>query len=684
MMRYGRRLALLLALSFLTFGILSSSAQDKDRGTDTGAAAGVRVSPLDLDILRFERRAKEALAPAPLFTPKVRQDNASYSVWHIEFDSDRAREQFQVGGAFVFWQHGPFADVFVKADNKVEEAVQHAAGVKWADIEPDMLVTPPPRGEFVAKTSKQPPDTIARGGVTLPGGERVTGKGVIIAIVDTGIDFRHPDFIRLDAQGQPTSRLLYFWDATRNPYVGEKLREKAPVQYPNGVPIGTVYTQKELTDELRSPVRHIPVGDSIGHGTGCASIAAGNNPQSGPALDKDHKPVGVAPDADLIAVRVATGMGISHGYLLAAICDWIDAMARREAKKGGQEDMPAVVSCSFGGHMGGHDGSLVEEHELDALFTGKQGRALCIAAGNEGQDAFHADAVFEGKNHAGHLKWTMPQGLTKLALYFNSKQADDVQVQGKEMVPTRQGTIEVRDSPVIKYVHGSTRRVVAEVLLAGGTGELSLSTVSGEKARVDAYLPTASWPYGFDTGSQSGGARFSNQVGEPSTAACAIAVGSYDWNDNFHQDGAPGTLHVERVADDRKSAVRQPMVIRNLSAYSNRGFVRGRDVAKPEVVAPGQWFVAAIPQNLEAFDARDSSGLYQAFNGTSAATPYTAGVVALLMEKKKMLTSEEIKDLIKTHASPPHAEGKDDRPSIDWGWGKLDAKAVEKMLTALH
>src|SRR5262249_49475210 len=159
---------------------------------------------------------------------------------------------------------------------------------------------------------------IVRGGIS-----GLTGKGVIIAVIDSGLDFRNPDFITYDAAGQPTSRLLYLWDTVGNDYDARGLGSKPPLSYPNGASSATLYTRGQLTAELRSPTPGIPATDINGHGTACAGIAAGNG-NNGPGKDYVK---GVAPDADIIAVRVG-GVKLANGnvsgeldniYLLGAI-----------------------------------------------------------------------------------------------------------------------------------------------------------------------------------------------------------------------------------------------------------------------------------------------------------------------------------------------------------------------------
>ena len=85
------------------------------------------------------------------------------------------------------------------------------------------------------ETSKGKPEAIVHGGV-----KGLTGKGVTIAVIDSGIDFHHPDFIRYDAAGRPTCAWAYFWDTVGDVHTDGKFGSPAPVSYPNGEPIGVV------------------------------------------------------------------------------------------------------------------------------------------------------------------------------------------------------------------------------------------------------------------------------------------------------------------------------------------------------------------------------------------------------------------------------------------------------------
>ena len=348
----------------------------------------------------------------------------AWFVLKLEFENAEACNKFNVDGTHLITRVDKFADIFAAAEfdedlddfvinPKVENAISGFPGLLWFDVASNPFLPPIPRepGSQEATRGIEEPDRIASGGVG-----KYTGKGVIIAIVDSGLDFRHPDFITKDANGHDVSRLLYFWDTTSEQYKTGNIGKPSPYTYPNDRPdrhsfIGTIFNREELTKNLHAPYPEIPEWDSNGHGTACAGIAAGSG-QAGPK-DEKGKPryAGVAPEADLIAVRIGTGEELENAFLLGAVCEWLNEVAGKR---------PLVISCSFGGADGGHDGYLIEERQLDARFPlGAKGRAICIAAGNEGRDHFHADLTIGGNDQPAHLRWTARHA-TKLHLYFQT------------------------------------------------------------------------------------------------------------------------------------------------------------------------------------------------------------------------------------------------------------------------
>ncbi|NES73984.1 MAG: S8 family serine peptidase, partial [Okeania sp. SIO2D1] len=135
----------------------------------------------------------------------------------------------------------------------------------------------------------------------------LTGKGVIIGIIDSCIDTTHPAF---------TGRILQIWDHT--------LPNDGNSEYPEGL---------ELTGNLSKGILAMS-RDQTGHGTHIAGIAAGN----------DHAFTGVAPEANLVIVKAVLNTDIANAI------DYIFQVADRLQR-------PAVVNLSLGDHYNAHDGS---------------------------------------------------------------------------------------------------------------------------------------------------------------------------------------------------------------------------------------------------------------------------------------------------------------------------------------
>jgi subtilisin family serine protease len=475
---------------------------------------------------------------------------------------------------------------------------------------------------------------IVRGGL-----DGLTGAGVIIVIVDSGIDFRHADFTTVDTSNRPTSRLLYLWDTTEPPSA-KPATCPVPVQYPNGVPIGRIYTRDELTAELgqaRSTER-VGAQDLNGHGTKCAGIAGGNGRRSRGDF------AGVAPRADLIGVRLSAG-GPDDGrvpnmYLLNAICDWVAEVA---------QGRPFVISCSFGGQNGGRDGMRVAERVLGSHFADQAvGRALCIAAGNERTLPIHTGfRLASGEERT--LRW--PAGEKQGWCEVFAGTADG---RAFEIIPG------VGARSLGRTRSPFTQQWSEQFELTPGEGQIAVRNKSNAELEIDAYIgfgdkDGAEFRRGFEQASPQ------RQIGSPGCALAAITVGSYDW----------------RGDDEGQDACRQELVIGRLSCYSNPGPLRFGDVIKPDIVAPGYAHHAAASDDLSV---RTLDG-YAHMDGTSAATPYVAGVIALMLEKNPRLTVGEIRALIHRHATVDDLTG--DVPNPDWGYGKLDLAAVQRILQAV-
>ena len=253
-----RFLALILCAACVSITSDSLQAADPARASNVG-----KLPPL--------RTGMKTLSPAnqaTTQTTKSRNLKAVHTMttldmqaglWFVlklEFETPETCRAFNVDGTHLITRFERFADIFAAAKYDkdsddfvvvpdVEKAISEAPGLLWYDIASTPILPPLPREPVSDEKTRaiQEPDKIASGGIG-----KYTGKGVVIAVVDSGIDFRHPDFITKDSAGKEVSRLLYFWDTTSEQYKTGTIGQPAPYTYPNDKP----GTSVEYWDDLQS------------------------------------------------------------------------------------------------------------------------------------------------------------------------------------------------------------------------------------------------------------------------------------------------------------------------------------------------------------------------------------------------------------------------------------------------
>ena len=590
----------------------------------TFSALAARPAVLGQDYLETFKSASTTTVPGE-------GTGEAYRVFHLEFADRVAAANFNDPTFTVFNRSGRFVDVFAPPTDEALEIVANLNGLVWLDYNRTVEIPVPPKANQVGATRARK-ETVARQGVA-----GYTGKGVTIALVDSGFDIRHPDFQTVGPDGQPRTRFLALWDTTETrPGFGKP----AHIRYPNGQPIGVIYSQEDLNAYLATPEAKRPdiLWDGDGHGTSCAGIAAGN----GQALE-GRPYAGVASQADLIGIRL--GARAQNTYLITALLAWLDRQAANR---------PLVISNSWGGHRTGHDGSSLVERQIDERFRpDRPGRLVLFAAGNEGSDGLHSSADFQGADKPAVLKMPTagPEDDVEVTVYFDSNDPDLTS-----------------DPPAeVSFVHGVTGQTVWRVRPDPGKETLRIYSKSGKQGHYDAYIAgqIGEEKAFFDPSV----ATYDELVNNPGTAENVLTVGSYDFNPFFEHNGEVLNLGVGEEMS--------PMTVGDISGYSSPGLTRlGR--LKPDFAAPGQWWTAATPLQGNEDRITDTSGRYTLFNGTSAATPYAAGVMALLLEKNPKLTLEQVRSLLDRHLRSDAYTGQVPNPT--WGRGKLTLSAVEAML----
>ena len=512
----------------------------------------------------------------------------------------------------------------------------------------------------------------------------MTGKGVIVGVVDTGIDFRHGDFLKPDG----TTRILYLWDMVDGSY-GETdgaIGDVAPIGIDyegTGViyHFGTLYDADAINAALRGndTCRSI---DIVGHGTACASTAAGNGMGTGASVPAGTYK-GVAPEADLIIVRAGDG-SFDNAYVTGV--QWIMETARSLGR-------PCVVNLSLGGHYSAHDGHEPEEEFLNSLIGPEHpGAVICVSAGNEGRESFHSSVRY-GPMVAGQADATSSaleiyvKEPTELHAYFGVEDEWGLAIMGQDQfLVSDEGNMEVS---YIQKVNGVTDVLVPTAIpmenLIDWARSIQFSSEGSASERVAVPLPPGryyAWTYGASE-KVSGGkcdlylpftfqATFGSgtvkeaMVGTPGNADEVITVGSYDFQVSWpNMEG--GTT-------------RYNMVEGGVSDYSSPGFRRDGAI-KPDIVGPGRFMISAAAQGasmtLNAGNSHTTpDGKHIAWEGTSASTPYVAGVVALMLQKNPRLTAPQVKEILIRSASSDRQTGRVPNPA--WGNGKINPAAALK------
>lgn len=435
------------------------------------------------------------------------------------------------------------------------------------------------------------------------------GAGVLVAVIDSGVDYFHPDFRNEDG----STRILALWDQTGAPesgnadnlpeYMGNGEGIENPAdgsgRPPRGFLQGIEYTKEEIDRALTADSRLagyeiVPQQDISGHGTEVLGIAAGNGRASGGRYR------GVAPESDIIVVK----LGVPRAGGFPRTTEMMQAL-EYVMRKAEEFRRPVAVNLSFGNVYGSHRGNSLLESYID-LMADRGRNVIAAGTGNEGSTAGHASGrAVMGQQE--EIQFLVDDFETALNLQLWKNYADEYSItlirpDGNVIGPFS------RELGTARYQSGNQTLLVyygepspyqenqeifidfipRETYLDSGIWRLVLTPVRVVTGDYNLWM--------IDSRARGSGTRFlrpsvDTTMTIPSTAAKVIAVGAYDTRLNSY------------------------------AAFSGRGWPDQIYQLRPDLVAPGVEITTTAP-----------GGGYVSVTGTSFATPFVTGAAALLMQ----------------------------------------------------
>lgn len=398
----------------------------------------------------------------------------------------------------------------------------------------------------------------------------VTGRGVIIGIADSGIDYLHPDFIYPDG----TSKILYLWDQTKdgNP--------------PEGYHIGTEYTNEDINRAIREKDDTLSI-DEEGSGTMLSGICAGLG-----NLNPNY--AGVAGEASLIVIKLKKYNG---NYTNAALYVATEYAIKRALEL----NMPIVFNTSYGSN----ESVAITTLSLRNTLFFERGICMVSGVGNEGNTQTHTSGVIEFNGSEGYIELELSEDDPNVQIQVWMDRPDRVNCEVISPTGESSKLLQVSSYALVTGLYDFEQ---TEYLL-----ETNYPTTFSGQQQININLTNAKkgiWKIkliGIDINSGIYNAYLSNRVFlKPGT--------------RFRESNPEKTINYPATYEDIISVGAYDTINDSIWPTSSRGPTIDY-IQVPDIVAPGVNIVAPYPGEK-----------YARISGTAPAAAYVSGSLALFLQ----------------------------------------------------
>lgn len=468
----------------------------------------------------------------------------------------------------------------------------------------------------------------------------LTGRGVVIGFIDTGIRYDLEEFRRSDG----SSRILAIWDQT--------IQSGTP---PEGFEYGSEYTNEMINQALQSenPRDIVPSNDFIGHGTKMASVAAGSILNGGTGFR------GAAPDAQIVVVKCKEAKPYLKEYYQIpdeAVCfqendilcglKYLDNFAKIFQR-------PVIICIGIGTNLGDHMGTSTLSAYLSRLAT-RRSRGVVVCGGNEGNAASHYEGIIPITNGQNYQDVEIRVGENEegfmLELWGDIPNLFTVSIRSPSGEETGEAVYAPNQAFEFSFIYSESRVQVEYVLVEQSSGEELIS--------MRFIKPISGiWTVRVYARGENGDSRFNMWLPIEKFLRSDTYFLKSDPNTTITAPGYPVNPITVSTYDSRNGS---------LYYQSGRGFGR-RGIIKPDLASPGV--------NISTALGTDS--------GSSLSAAIMAGAMA---DFYQWAVVEENDTIINTKTTRNYflrgavRDTSLEYPDPGWGYGKLSLSGVFEAL----